>query len=61
MPIGTIPPADTEHYHELLGAYSRSEHQATQVRKGGARSVSAAFGEDFTEEKLRNCIRLVSD
>jgi PHD/YefM family antitoxin component YafN of YafNO toxin-antitoxin module len=52
---------NTEQYHELLAAYPRSEHQATQVTNGGARSVSEAFGAGFTEEKLRHCVRLVSD
>jgi PHD/YefM family antitoxin component YafN of YafNO toxin-antitoxin module len=47
---------NTEHYHELLAAHSRSEHQATQLTKGGARSLSEVFGEDFTEEKLRHWI-----
>ena len=37
-----------EHYHELLAAHSRSEHHATQPTKGGARSLSEVFGEDFT-------------
>jgi hypothetical protein len=41
----------TEHYHEHLEAHSRSEHQATQLTKGG---LSEVFGEDFTEEKLRH-------
>jgi PHD/YefM family antitoxin component YafN of YafNO toxin-antitoxin module len=52
---------NTERYHELLAAYSRSEHQARQLTKGGGRSVSEAFGEDFTEKNLRHCIRLVPD
>ena len=46
----------TEHYHEHLEAHSRSEHQATQLTKGAARSLSEAFGEDFTEEKLHHWI-----
>jgi len=52
---------NTERYHELLAAYSRSERQGRQLTKGGGRSVSEAFGEDFTEKKLRHCIRLVPD
>src|SRR5215203_7187911 len=52
---------NTERYHELLAAYSRSERQGRQLTKGRGRSVSEAFGEDFTEKKLRHCIRLVPD
>ena len=52
---------NTERYHELLAAYSRSERQGRQLTKGGGRSVSEAFGEDFIEKKLRHCIRLVPD